>query len=113
MLPDRTEVSCPKQRTRILGATRTDTSTMARSADILGDGWNLLLIRQACLGIRGFKDFQQALGIGGILTARLDRLLEQGLLRRCVYQQRRTRHEYRLTDKGGIFSYPPGDGRLG
>jgi DNA-binding HxlR family transcriptional regulator len=85
--------------------TRTDTSTwpctIARAAHYLGDGWNLLLIRQACLGTRRFEDFQRALGIGrNILAARLDHLVEDGLLDRVEYQQRPPRSEYRLTDKG-------------
>ncbi len=84
---------------------RTDTSawpcTIARSADLLGDGWNLLVMRQACLGVRRFDDFQQSLGIGrNILTLRLNRLVDEGLLERVEYQQRPTRHEYRLTEKG-------------
>ena len=85
--------------------TRTDTSdwpcTIARSADVLGDGWNLLVLRQACLGVRRFEDFQRTLGIGrNILTVRLNRLVDEGLLTRVEYQQRPVRHEYRLTDKG-------------
>jgi DNA-binding HxlR family transcriptional regulator len=84
---------------------RTDTSawpcTIARSADVLGDHWNLLLIRQACLGTRRFDAFQQALGIGrNILTVRLNRLVEEGLLQRAAYQESPTRYEYRLTEKG-------------
>lgn len=84
---------------------RVDTSDwpcpIARSAAVLGDHWNLLLIRQACLGTRRFDDFQQELGIGrNILTVRLNTLVDQGLLRRVEYQQGPTRHEYRLTDKG-------------
>ena len=67
---------------------RTDTSewpcTIARSADILGDHWNLLIIRQACLGTRRFDDFQSALGIGrNILTQRLTRLVDEGVLDAC------------------------------
>jgi DNA-binding HxlR family transcriptional regulator len=73
--------------------TRTDTSgwpcTIARSAHVLGDGWNLLIVRQACLGTRRFDDFQEALGIGrNILTIRLNRLVDEGLLLRVEYQQR-------------------------
>ena len=65
--------------------TRTDTSawpcTIARSVNVLGDGWNLLVIRQACLGTRRFEDFQRALGIGrNILTVRLNGLVDEGLL---------------------------------
>ena len=85
--------------------TRTDTSnwpcTIARAVNVLGDGWNLLIIRQACLGTRRFEEFQRALGIGrNILAGRLALLVEEGLLRRVEYQQRPVRHEYRLTDKG-------------
>jgi DNA-binding HxlR family transcriptional regulator len=84
---------------------RTDTSgwpcTIARSANVLGDAWNLLIIRQACLGTRRFDDFQEALSIGrNILTTRLNRLVDEGLLSRVEYQQRPVRHEYRLTAKG-------------
>jgi DNA-binding HxlR family transcriptional regulator len=85
--------------------TRTDTSgwpcTIARSADLLGDGWVLLVMRQACLGVRRFEDFQRSLGIGRkILTIRLKRLVDEGLLDRVEYQHNPVRHEYRLTDKG-------------
>lgn len=84
---------------------RTDTSdwpcTIARSAAVLGDHWNLLIIRQACLGTRRFDDFQQALGIGrNILTRRLGTLVDEGVLRRVEYQPSPQRFEYRLTDKG-------------
>jgi DNA-binding HxlR family transcriptional regulator len=84
---------------------RTDTSgwpcTIARSVDVLGDHWNLLIVRQACLGTRRFDDFQQALGIGrNILSGRLNRLVDEGLLTRVEYQASPPRYEYRLTDKG-------------
>lgn len=84
---------------------RTDTSTwpctIARSVSVLGDGWNLLIVRQACLGTRRFEDFQAALGIGrNILTNRLHQLVDEGVLDRVEYQVRPVRHEYRLTDKG-------------
>jgi DNA-binding HxlR family transcriptional regulator len=74
---------------------------MARSIDVLGDHWNLLLLRQACLGTRRFDDFQRALGIGrNILTVRLARLVDEGLLTRVEYQPSPPRSEYRLTQKG-------------
>ncbi|MEM9514129.1 MAG: helix-turn-helix domain-containing protein [Actinomycetota bacterium] len=84
---------------------RTDTSTwpctIARSVNVLGDHWNLLLIRDACLGTRRFEDFQRQLGIGrNILSSRLERLVGEGLLDKVQYQDRPVRHEYRLTDKG-------------
>ena len=68
---------------------------------MLGDHWNLLIIRQACLGTRRFDDFQRELGIGrNILTQRLNGLVDEGVLRRVPYQETPPRHEYRLTDKG-------------
>ena len=84
---------------------RVDTSdwpcTIARSAAVLGDHWNLLLIREACLGTRRFDDFQTALGIGrNILSQRLAGLVDEGLLRKVEYQDNPPRFEYRLTDKG-------------
>ena len=85
--------------------TRTDTSgwpcPMARTADLIGDGWTLLIMREACLGTRRFEEFQRTLGVGrNILTVRLNMLVDEGLLRRVPYQERPVRHEYRLTDKG-------------
>lgn len=84
---------------------RTDTSdwpcTIARSASVLGDHWNLLIMRQACLGTRRFDDFQAALGTGrNILSQRLTRLVDEDLLARVQYQDNPPRFEYRLTDKG-------------
>lgn len=84
---------------------RTDVSdwpcTIARSANLLGDGWTLLLIRDACLGIRRFEDFQRSLGIGrNILASRLALLVDEGVLDRVEYQERPPRSEYRLTTKG-------------
>src|ERR1700674_4450706 len=85
--------------------TRTDTSAwpcpIARTADLIGDGGTLLIMREACLGERRFEEFQRTLGIGrNILTARLNKLVDEGLLTKVPYQERPVRHEYRLTDKG-------------
>jgi DNA-binding HxlR family transcriptional regulator len=85
--------------------TRTDTSAwpcaIARTADLIGDGWTLLIMRDACLGARQFEEFQRTLGVGrNILTLRLNALVNEGVLSRVPYQERPVRHEYRLTDKG-------------
>ena len=85
--------------------TRTNTSqwpcTIARTTDLLGEGWTLLIIRQAFLGTRRFEGFQRALGIGrNILSLRLNRLVDEGVLTRIPYQEHPVRHDYRLTDKG-------------
>lgn len=78
---------------------------IARAADLIGDWWTPVLLRNACFGMRRFEDFQRTLGIPrAILTQRLERLVAEGLLTREPYQQRPLRHEYRLTDKGRAFS---------
>jgi DNA-binding HxlR family transcriptional regulator len=90
---------------KIVPVTRTDTSTwacpIARTADLIGDGWTLLIMREACLGAGRFEEYQRTLGTGrNILTLRLKALVDAGLLAKVPYQERPVRHEYRLTDKG-------------
>jgi len=75
--------------------------SVAATLELIGERWTLLIIRDAFLGIRRFDDFQARLGIArNVLQARLERLIEQGLLRRVQYQDRPPRFEYRLTAKG-------------
>ncbi|MEV4255916.1 helix-turn-helix domain-containing protein [Spirillospora sp. NPDC049652] len=75
--------------------------SIARALEIVGDRWTLLVIRSAFEGVRRFDDFQEALGVArNVLTDRLSRLCEEGLLRRVRYQERPERFEYRLTRKG-------------
>jgi len=78
--------------------------SLARSVDLLGDWWTPLVLRDAYYGVRRFEDFQRSLGIGrNILTQRLNRLVDEGMLERRPYQDRPVRHEYILTDKGRDF----------
>ena len=77
------------------------TCGIARSLDIFGDWWSLLIIRDAFFGIRRFKDFQQHLGISkNILTQRLRRLVDNEILERVDVGQQGERFEYHLTEKG-------------
>jgi DNA-binding HxlR family transcriptional regulator len=58
-------------------------------------------VRDAFLGRRRFDEFQESLGISrNILSERLGRLVEEGILERVLYQERPKRYEYRLTTKG-------------
>jgi DNA-binding HxlR family transcriptional regulator len=58
------------------------------------------------MGLRRFDDFQRNLGLTRhLLSERLGKLVDQGILERVAYQQKPTRHEYRLTEKG-IDLYP-------
>jgi DNA-binding HxlR family transcriptional regulator len=75
--------------------------SIARSLELIGERWTLLIIREAFRGTRRFDDFQRALGVArNVLQVRLERLIEADILRRVQYQERPTRYEYRLTDKG-------------
>ena len=77
---------------------------IARTTDLIGDWWTPVLLRNACLGVRRFEDFQRTLGVPrAILARRLERLVAEGLLTREPYQERPPRHEYRLTEKGRAF----------
>ena len=80
---------------------RDQNCSIARSLELIGERWTLLVIREAFLGTRRFDDFQRVLGVArNVLQARLERLVEGGILERVPYQDRPLRHEYRLTDKG-------------
>ncbi len=69
--------------------------------DIIGEGWSLLIIREAFFGTRRFEEFQTHLGIArNILTARLKKLCENEILARVPIKVGAKRHEYMLTHKG-------------
>jgi len=75
--------------------------SIARTLDIVGERWTLLVLRDAFNGVRRFEDFATTLPIArNILTDRLATLVEHGILRRDRYQERPDRYEYRLTAKG-------------
>ena len=77
---------------------------IARTTDLVGDWWTPLVMRQAFLGCRRFDEFQQTLGVSrAVLSQRLTRLVDEGLLERRPYQDRPARHDYRLTEKGVAF----------
>jgi len=58
-----------------------DLCPIARTLDVIGDWWSLLIIRDALLGARRFSQFQKNLGVAkNILTTRLRTLVEQGIL---------------------------------
>ena len=81
--------------------------SIARPASLLGDRWTLVILRQAFSGIKRYEDFQTSLGISrSLLSDRLGKLVDAGILRREPYKDAiRTRERYRLTDKG-LDLYP-------
>ena len=75
--------------------------SIARALEIVGERWTLLIIRDAFFGLRRFDQFHDSLGIArNVLTDRLNRLVEEGILERVRYSERPERYEYRLTPKG-------------
>ena len=76
---------------------------IARTLDIIGERWTLLILRDLVVGgPQKFQDFQQSLaGISpNTLSARLKRLEESGVVERRFYEQHPPRAEYLLTAKG-------------
>jgi DNA-binding HxlR family transcriptional regulator len=77
------------------------TCSVAQCLDVVGEWWSLLIVRDAFLGVTRFDDFQARLGISrNILTQRLSRLVDNGILSRVPYCEHPPRSEYRLTAKG-------------
>jgi DNA-binding HxlR family transcriptional regulator len=75
--------------------------SIARTLELVGERWSLLILREAFLGTRRFDDFQRRLGIArNVLQSRLQRLTDGEIMRRVAYQERPVRYEYRLTRKG-------------
>jgi DNA-binding HxlR family transcriptional regulator len=75
--------------------------SIARALEVVGERWTLLIVRDVFLGRRRFDQLQESLGIArNVLTDRLNRLVEEGILERVPYSERPVRYEYRLTSKG-------------
>ncbi|MCS6549226.1 helix-turn-helix transcriptional regulator [Curtobacterium flaccumfaciens pv. flaccumfaciens] len=80
---------------------------IARSLDVLGEKWTLMIVRDAVGGSTRFSQFQQSLGVPReVLTARLASLIDGGVLERTTYKPEgaRAREEYVLTDAGRDLS---------
>jgi DNA-binding HxlR family transcriptional regulator len=75
---------------------------VARTLDIVGERWTLLIIRDLLLGTMRFQDFQKRLpGLTpNVLSARLKKLEVHGLVRRDFYSDHPPRAAYTLTDRG-------------
>jgi len=75
--------------------------SIARTLEVVGERWTLLIVRDTLLGLHRFDELQESLGIArNVLTDRLGRLVEAGVLTRVPYSERPTRYEYHLTDAG-------------
>ncbi|HSZ44679.1 MAG TPA: helix-turn-helix domain-containing protein [Streptosporangiaceae bacterium] len=76
---------------------------IAATLAVVGEKWTFLVLREAFNGIRRFEDMQRRTGAPRqILSSRLARLVDDGILRKEPYREpgQRPRSEYRLTEKG-------------
>jgi DNA-binding HxlR family transcriptional regulator len=91
-----------QRRSIVPGSSLTQGDPMLeRAIAVIGDRWIAHVIASAFMGRRRFTDFQAALGAApNILADRLGRLVDLGVLRRQLYQDRPARWEYRLTELG-------------
>jgi DNA-binding HxlR family transcriptional regulator len=75
--------------------------SIARTLEVVGDRWTLLVLRDVVLGNHRFDQLLTSLGVASnVLTDRLNRLVAEGILERARYSERPERFEYHLTGKG-------------
>lgn len=78
--------------------------SLARSVEVFGDSWTILIARDALQGLTRFDQFQRSLGIArNTLSDRLGKLVDAGFFAKELYQDNPSRHEYVLTDMGRDF----------
>ena len=79
----------------------TEGCSIAATLAAVGDRWTLLILRDLFRGVRRFERLHRDLGIArNLLTDRLQKLVDMGIVHRVPYQDRPVRNEYRLTGKG-------------
>ncbi len=75
--------------------------SVGAAAELLGDRWTFLILREAFFGTQRFNEFAQNLGLSrNILSSRLKTLVARGIFEMHPYGPGGTRHEYRLAQSG-------------
>ena len=75
--------------------------TVARGAEVLGERWTLLVVRELLYGAHRYGEIAAGTGAAtDVLAARLRRLVDAGVVERRPYSQRPPRSEYHLTEAG-------------
>ncbi|MGW9396348.1 winged helix-turn-helix transcriptional regulator [Streptomyces sp. NPDC055642] len=83
--------------------TSTENCPVQLTLGVVGEKWTLLILRDACNGVRRFDEFRRHIGLSeAVLSDRLRKLTAAGILRAVPYQEpgSRSRNEYRVTRKG-------------
>ncbi len=77
------------------------TCGLPAALEVMGERWSFMILRAAFNGLHHFEEFLGALGIArNILSNRLARLVEHGIMKREPLPDDRRKIEYRLTEKG-------------
>jgi DNA-binding HxlR family transcriptional regulator len=85
----------------MLGREYGQNCSAARTLELIGERWTMLVIRDVFSGRRRFDQIQDSLGVArNVLSTRLQLLVDEGILERRPYQDKPERHEYFLTEKG-------------
>ncbi len=78
--------------------------SMARAMAVVGDRWSILILREAYYGTRRFDEFERYIGIApNILSNRLKRFVDAGIMKRVPLPEHSSRYDYVLTEKGCDF----------
>lgn len=77
--------------------------SIARTLQVVGEKWTLLILRETFYGATRFEQFHSVLNCPrNLLSERLTKLVDEGILERSEYREpgSRARHEYRMTEEG-------------
>lgn len=74
---------------------------LPQALEVMGERWSFMILRASFNGLHHFEEFLSELGIArNILSNRLAKLVEHGILKRDPCPDDRRKIEYRLTEKG-------------
>jgi DNA-binding HxlR family transcriptional regulator len=78
--------------------------SMARAMEVVGDRWSILILREAYYGTRRFDEFEYYIGVApNILSNRLKRFVDAGIMKRVPLPEHSSRYDYVLTEQGRDF----------
>src|ERR1700740_2536077 len=78
--------------------------SMARAMEVVGDRWSILILREAYYGTKRFDEFEHYIGVApNILSNRLKKFVDAGIMTRVPLPEHSSRYDYVLTDKGRDF----------
>ena len=81
--------------------------SMARAMAVVGDRWSILILREAYYGVKRFDEFEYYVGIApNILSARLKKFIDAGIMTRRPLPEHAGRFEYVLTEMGATTRTP-------